>query len=97
MELLGTYNIARVDETNYELTYDFPDNCLFSTTYKDGVYVFTIELQAGQSQPSTKFVTEKTTCTAYKGIIDISFSQQDYLALSATYVKKPKIYIDIND
>ena len=97
MELLGTYSIKRVDEKNYEVTYDFPDNCLFSTVHKDGVYVFTIELQSGQTQPSTKFVAEKATCTAFNGAIEISFSQEDYAILLKTFKKRPKIRIDINE
>jgi ABC-type polysaccharide transport system permease subunit len=97
MELLGTYSLRRINEKNYELIYDIPDNCNFSVADKDGVYVITIELKNGQTQPSTKFITEKTTCTAFDKIIEIKFTQENYLVLNATFKTKPKIRIDINE
>ena len=54
MELLGTYTITRIDEKNYTLVYEIPDNCDFSVADKDGVYAITIELKPGQTEPSLK-------------------------------------------
>lgn len=96
MELLGTYSITRIDEKNYDLSFDYPDNCEYSIVELDGVYTITIKLIPGQTLPSTKFITEKATCSTFNGIIDIIFSQEEYLLLSASYKLRPKIRIDIN-
>lgn len=97
MELLGIYTIARVDEKNYNLIYEIPDNCDFSVADKDGVYAITIELKPGQTEPSQKFVTETVDCEAFEGVIDIKFIQQDYENFGATYATKPKIKVIINE
>lgn len=97
MELLGTYNISRVDEKNYTLVYEIPDNCNFSVADKDGVYAITIELKPGQTEPSLKYVTETLNCEAFDGIIDIKFIQQDYENLGATYSTKPKVKVLVNE
>jgi hypothetical protein len=97
MELLGTYTISRVDEKNYTLAYEIPDNCDSSVDDKDGVYAITIELKTGQTKPSTKFISETIPCEAFKGFIDITFIQQDFENLGTRNLLKPKIKIVVND
>ncbi|WP_396184060.1 hypothetical protein [Flavobacterium sp.] len=97
MELLGTYTITRIDEKNYTLIYEIPDNCDFSASDKDGVYAITIELKPGETEPSLKYITETLNCEAFAGIIDVKFIQQDYENLGATYSTRPKVKILINE
>jgi hypothetical protein len=96
MELLGTYSITRIDEKNYDLSFNIPDNCNYSIADNNSIYDITIKLNKGETQPSTKFNTEKYSCSTYNGIIDIIFTQEDYLVLAASYNTRPKIRIDIN-
>lgn len=96
MELLGTYSITRIDEKNYDLSFDIPVNCNYGVINVNGVYTVTIKLNSGEKNPSTKFNIEKYSCSTYNGIIDIIFTQEDFLVLAASYNTRPKIRIDIN-
>lgn len=97
MELLGTYSITRVDEKKYALLFEIPDNCIYSNAEVNGVFKITVKLKPGEKQPTTTFKTENISCTTNSGLIDIIFIQEEFLALAATYITRPKIRIDINE
>lgn len=100
MELLGTYSTSRIDTNSYNLTYSYPENCNVVVSHKDGLYSVAINLKKGQTQPSSKYVTENEICNQLNGIIEIQFIQQNYNPIGGDFgdgtSTKPKVKIFVN-
>lgn len=76
-ELLGSYQVKRIDIQNYKVSFDIPDNCNFSIDEKDGIYTVNIELKSGETTPSKTYVTHTFDTKAVGGEIEIAFKQKD--------------------
>lgn len=102
MELLGTYSTARINTNSYNLTFNYPDNCIALVSDKNGLYSIAISLKKGETKPSLNYITDNVICNQYDGCIEIQFVQQNYKLIgngddngngTAT---KPKMKIFIN-
>lgn len=91
MALIGNYGFITTAEDEFEFTFEIPDNCNFTPHYDatKKTNTVTIQLNSGQSQPSTTFVTETYTFTGDNGLLDLRFAQ----VLNGVTVIKPKITI----
>ncbi|UPQ79519.1 hypothetical protein M0M57_01465 [Flavobacterium azooxidireducens] len=100
MELLGTYSTARINTNSYNLTFSFPDNCNAIVSHKDGVYSVAINLNKGQTQPSSNYITDNIICNQYNGCIEIQFVQQNFNPIGGDWgdgnSTKPKVKIFVN-
>lgn len=96
MELLGTYNISRLSTTSYQVVFEIPDNSNYNLiTSTPGTYTVEIQLNSGQSQPSTRYQSYDFRTDAANDEILIEFMQQDYISSPTTYRTKPVIRIHI--
>ncbi len=55
MELLGTYSINRMNTTTYQVVFDIPDNANYNLRTSPGSYGVEIQLNNGETQPSTNY------------------------------------------
>lgn len=92
MALIGNYGFTTVAEDEFEFTFEIPNNCNFTTHYDatKKINTVTIQLNSGQSQPSTTFETETYTFTGDNGVLDLRFAQ----VLNGVTTVKPKIKIE---
>ena len=95
MELLGKYTIERLDIENYEVTFEIPDNSNYNLRSNPGSYDVEIQLNNGETQPSSNYQSYKFTATEDRGEILVQFIQQDYTASPPTSRTKPVIRIHI--
>lgn len=95
MELLGNYNVNRIDTQNYKVTFEIPDNCNYKLRTNPGSYDVEIQLNDGESNPSTNYQSNNFTATEDRGEILIQFIQMDYTSNPPAYRTKPVIRIHI--
>lgn len=91
MALVGNYGFQTVSDDEFEFTFDIPNNCNFTTHYDatKKINTVTVQLNSGQSQPSSTFMTETYNFTADNGVLDLRFEQ---VQNSGTVIK-PKVTI----
>jgi hypothetical protein len=91
MALIGNYGFITVAEDEFEFTFEIPNNCNYTTHYDatKKINTVTVQLNSGQSQPSTTFATQTYTFSADNGLLDLRFAQ----VLNGVTVIKPKINI----
>ena len=95
MELLGKYNISRIDTSNYQVTFEIPDNSNYNLASNPGIYSVKIQLNNGEVRPSTNYQSHVFTATEVNGEILVKFIQQDYAHSPSTYKTKPVLRIDV--
>lgn len=95
MELLDTYLIERTDTENYTVEFKIPDNCSHSFVIKGSLTKIKIQLKTGETAPSSNLHTYNINVTAHNNLIEIEFLQQDWENNMSTFVKRPKVRIDI--
>lgn len=95
MELLGTYSINRINTSTYQVVFEIPDNANYNLRTSPGSYGVEIQLNGGQTQPSTNYDTFSFTALPDKEEILIEFIQQDYANSPSSFKTKPIIRIHI--
>lgn len=95
MELLGTYSINRINNSTYQVVFKIPDNSNYNLRTSPGSYGVEIQLNGGQTQPSSNYDTFSFNALADKDEILVEFIQQDYAYSPSTYKTKPIIRIHI--
>jgi len=95
MELLGIYSINRINSDTYEVVFQIPNNSNYNLRTSQGNYSVEIQLNSGQTEPSTEYNTFNFTALAYKEEILIEFIQQEYSSSPSDYKTKPIIRINI--
>ena len=73
--LVASYSLSSPNDSSYQLTFAIPDNCEYAVTLEDDIYIVTVNLKYGQTQPSSKYVTYTYTF-ATGGDIEIVFDQE---------------------
>lgn len=89
-DMLGYFTVKQNNNTDFCLDFEIPNNCNYSMVVSAGVYVITIQLNSGQTKPSTTFVPCKETVSAIASVLSIRFEQVSY---SGTVLKRPTIVI----
>lgn len=92
MALVGNYGFQSTAEDEFEFNFEIPNNCNFTTHYDatKKINTVTVQLNSGQSQPSSTFVTETYIFTADNGVLDLRFEQ---VLNNSTTVTRPTIKI----
>ncbi|MEO8516036.1 MAG: hypothetical protein ABI426_04790 [Flavobacterium sp.] len=89
-DMLGAYSYDQTDASNFELTFEIPDNCFYAVTPSTGAYSVAIKLNPGETVPSTTFMRCAEDLTISTKTVSTCFEQ--YLK-TGTIIKKPKIDI----
>lgn len=92
MPLIRYYGIQLVDTNEFDANFEIPDNCNYTVSYDatKKINTVTIQLNSGQSSPSSNFVTQNYTFNGDNGILDLRFDQK----LNGISLVKPKIRIE---
>ena len=95
MTLLRNYGFTTtLDSGEFEFSFEIPDNCNYATTYDatKNVYTVSIQLNSGQSQPSSTFNTETCNFNDSNGVLNLRFQQ----TLNGVTSTRPKIVVESN-
>lgn len=88
--MLGMYSFSKANDTCFDIYFQIPDNCFYNFTTGSGQYNITIELNPGQTKPSTDFMDCSEKGTLINNQLVVNFEQCEY---GGVIVKKPKINI----
>lgn len=89
-DMLGLFSFNKVNEDDFEICFEIPDNCLYIFTPLATSYTITVKLNPGQTQPSTTFVSCKETASILNNKLIANFEQYKY---SGVILKKPSTTI----
>lgn len=89
-DMLGLFTYEETDPSNFKLTFEIPDNCNYAVTQVGTAYTVAIKLNAGQSNPSTTFMTCTEDLAVSGKVFSSCFEQYQK---TGTIIKKPKIDI----
>lgn len=87
---LGSYDLSSSGNNTYTLNFTIPDNCNCRSTGSNGLYCIDIDLNSGQTQPSTTFVPYTEIYASYNNALSVTFDQPNG---SSKRTKKPTLTI----
>lgn len=73
--LLGNYSLTASENILYQLVFDIPENCEFTTASEGAINVITICLKEGELEASDKYVSNQLEFTMIDHQIVIEFEQ----------------------
>lgn len=86
MALLRYYGVSSTDSLTFEASFEIPNNCNYNITTSGKISYINIQLNSGQTVPSTTFTMNYEDFVTTNGSLNLQFKQ--------TYngvVTKPKI------
>lgn len=75
MDLLRDYSVKNVIDKDFEIEFLIPDNCNYTESTDNDIYIIKIDLNSGEIQPSQQFVTCTVFPTAVSGELQVDFEQ----------------------
>ncbi|RZJ67584.1 MAG: hypothetical protein EOO50_04705 [Flavobacterium sp.] len=72
---LGTYGLTTTDNITFTMAFSIPSNCNYASSGSAGVYWITINLNPGETQPSTVFAMEQENYACVNNSLTVSFDQ----------------------
>ena len=90
MTLIENYSLIRKVDGNFEFKMVIPDNCNYSTSCSSSIYRVAIQLNSGQTKPSTNFTN---VTIAFAPILDQLQIWVDQMTPGLT-VTKPKVAVE---
>lgn len=88
MALLRHYGVSTSDSLTFEASFEIPNNCNYNITTSGKIIYINIQLNSGQTVPSTTFTMNYEDFVTTDGYLDLQFKQTQ-----GTTVTKPKIKI----
>ncbi len=89
MALLGHYGVSSDDSLTFEVAFGIPNNCNYNITTAGKVSTINIQLNSGQTVPSTTFTMNYEDFVTTNGCLNLQFKQTQ----GGVVVTKPKIDI----
>ena len=75
MALLRSYGVSSTDSLTFTVEFEIPDNCNYSIKTVGTINNICIELDPGQTQPSTDYKTYKEYFVTTDGELEVQFKQ----------------------
>ena len=88
MALLRHYGVSSDNSLTFEAAFEIPNNCNYNITTSGKISYINIQLNSGQTVPSTTFTMNYEDFVTTDGYLDLQFKQTQ-----GTTVTKPKIKI----
>lgn len=85
--MLGNYSFTRINDTQFQIYYEIPDNCNSNIQEDKDEYVISIELNPGQLDPSTTFTGITDTADIINDTLIATFEQHEKTGT----IRKPKV------
>ena len=89
MALLRFYGISSSNSLTFVTQFEIPNNCNYNVTLVNKVNYINIQLNAGQTVPSTTFTMNSEDFSTTDGIINLQFKQTQGTVVTT----KPKIVV----
>lgn len=89
MALLRHYGVSTDNSLTFEAAFEIPNNCNYNITTVSKINYINIQLNAGQTIPSTTFTMYTEDFITTDGVLNLYFKQTQ----NSTTVTKPKIGI----
>lgn len=90
MDLVTNYIIEYKTDTLFDVSFDIPINCVYSVAISGKNNNITVQLQPGQTTPSTTFSTQKIALPTIETVMNVIF----YQIQSGKTTIKPKIKVE---
>ncbi len=87
--MLGMYSFTKTSDTKFDIYYEIPENCSKIFNEEKGEYIITIELDPGQTDPSTTFIGYTDVATVLNDALIVNFDQCERTGT----IRKPKLTI----
>lgn len=89
--LLKNYGFQSTSDEEFDFDFEIPNNCNYTTQYDSNKKVNTISIQlnSGQSQPSTTYMKQYSTFSSNNGILNLQFQE----TLNGVTSVRPKITV----
>jgi hypothetical protein len=89
-DMLGTFTFNEIDADFFRISFKIPNNCNYTITESSGDYTIAIQLNAGQTNPSTTFMNCDEDVEILNKTFVTTFEQHDK---SGIIITKPKVTI----
>lgn len=89
MALLKHYGVATDDSLTFTVDFSIPNNCNYNITTVSKTNYINIQLNAGQTTPSTTFTMYTEDFITTDGVLNLQFKQTQ----GGTTTTKPKVLI----
>ncbi|ESU20264.1 hypothetical protein FEDK69T_27760 [Flavobacterium enshiense DK69] len=75
--LLKNYGFQSTSEDEFDFDFEIPNNCNYTAQYDSikKVNIISIQLNSGQSQPSTTYAKQYSTFSSDNGILNLQFQE----------------------
>lgn len=90
MALVIKYGVNSDSTTDFEVSFSIPVNCMYSLTVLSKTYYIKVQLQKGQTVPSSTYMPCTTTVTPIDDDVIIEFQQ----ILDGITSNKPKMKVE---
>lgn len=90
MALVIKYGVNSQTSTDFEVSFSIPVNCMYSLTTVTKTYYIKVQLQKGQTIPSSTYMPCTTTVTPIDDEVNVEFQQ----VLDGITNSKPKMKVD---
>lgn len=88
MALVRHYGVSSNDSLTFEAAFEIPNNCNYNISTSGRISYINIQLNSGQTVPSSTFTMNYEDFVTTDGYLDLQFKQTQ-----GTVVIKPKIKI----
>ena len=75
--MLGLYYFNKINNSEFKITFEIPDNCFYDFSQLNGEYFIAIKLNPGQTQPSTSFIGHSENALIINQILVTKFEQHE--------------------
>ena len=89
MALLRFYGVSSSDSLTFEAQFEIPSNCNYNLTVVSKVNYINIQLNAGQTIPSTTFTMNSEDFVTTDGVLNLQFKQTQ----GSVVTSRPKIVV----
>ena len=85
--MLGLFTFEQLNDEEFKITFELPDNCFFDFTEADDEYTLAIKLNPEETDPSATFVTDVVTAEILNKTQVTNFEQHE----RELVIRKPKV------
>ncbi|GEP52429.1 hypothetical protein FNO01nite_31010 [Flavobacterium noncentrifugens] len=90
MDIVTNYCVEYKSAIAFDVTFEIPNNCVYSQSISLKINYITVQLQPGQTVPSNIFVQCKVTIAPIDGKLSVYFVQ----ICDGKTSNKPKVTVD---
>lgn len=87
--MLGNYSAQKLNSTQFNVSFQYPDNCYYEISTVNNSYVVKIYLNPGETTPSTTYLDYNFNANIINNTISAKFEQYQ----TGSTIKKPSVII----